>query len=334
MCVMKIFQLARFFALLCFLTVTAVAMAGSLTVTSPTEGAYLGTSNQLKFIIRNATLEVTVRAVVTGPTGSTTIEQRFTPNPEGRIDSQLALNFSSSSPQGAYTIQVTATEPGNTYNTVLLNVNVDVTAPKFLEFSPNQGAFVNGSVPIYVKLDEPNVKEFRVQINNQDIPNNTGGSEEIVNGAFTVNWDTSGIERDGPQTITVRVKDLADNEATQTMNVTLDRVAPVATIVYPRSNSRLNPASTISVVVDIRDFSSSSVDVTGIDVILTRPDGSFIARVPRSSFRSASGNVMRWSGRVRWRAGALTPQVKIRVNTVDKAGNVANMQETLIRIGR
>jgi hypothetical protein len=334
MCVMKIFTTTRFLAIVSCLAVGALAHAGTLTVTSPTEGAHLGTSNQLRFIIRDATLEVTVRAIVTGPGGSTTIEQKFTPNAEGRVDSQLALNFSSSSPEGPYTIRVTATEPGNTYNEVLINVTVDVTPPKFLEFNPNPNSFVRGTVPIFVKLDEPNVKEFRVQINNQDIPNNTGGPDDVVNGTFVVHWDTSGIELDGPQTITIRVKDLADNESTRTINVRLDRVAPIVTIQYPNAATFLRPGATIAVVVDIQDASTSSVDITGIDVVLTRLDGSYLMRVPLMSLRPSGSNVLRWSGRVRWRPGLLPSQFRIRATAVDRAGNVANVQEATLKIGR
>jgi len=317
-------------ATLTFLVALAAlsAIAQTLTVTSPTDGAFVGSSNQVKFLIRNAVLEVTVRVVATGPLGgSTQVEGRFSPNSQGNIDSNLSLTFSASNPEGAYTIVVTATEPGQTYTPVTLSVTLDRTKPKFLQFNPTNNAFVRGPViPISVELDETNVKEWRVQVNSQDIPDNTGTTEE-----FTVNWDTSGIELDGPQSITIRVKDEADNESTQTINVTLDRVSPVLTIQYPQQNTILRKRSTISVVVDLTDLSTQSIDVTGIDVVVKSLDGvTTYLRVAREAVRNSGSSTLRWSGRIRWR-WTLPTEYKIVATARDKAGNVAAIQEVTVR---
>jgi Flp pilus assembly protein TadG len=210
---------------------------------------------------------------------------------------------------------------------VTLNVTLDRTKPKFLQFNPTDNAFVRGPiVPISVEVDEANVREWRVQVNNQDIPNNTGSTQE-----FTVNWDTSGIELDGPQTITVRVKDEADNETTQTISVTLDRVSPVLTIQYPQQNTVIRRRSTVSVVVDLTDLSTQSIDVTGIDVLVKSLDGNTTyLRVARSATRTSGNNTLRWSGRIRWRY-TLPTEYKIVATARDKAGNVAAIQEVTVR---
>ncbi len=307
---------------------TLAAHAQTLTVTAPTEGAFVGSSNQVRFLIRNAVQEVTVRVVATGPGGGTTqVEGRFTPNSEGNIDNNLALTFSASNPEGAYVLVITATEPGRTYTPVTRNVTLDRTKPKFLQVNPTDNAFVRGPlVAIGVELDETNVKEWRVQINNEDIPNNTGSTQ-----AFTVTWDTSGIEEDGSQSITIRVKDQADNESTQTISVTLDRVSPVVAIQYPRLDTNLRRRSTVSVVVDIVDVSTSSIDVTGVDVVVRSLTGSFITRVARSSARTSGSNTLRWSGRIRYRP-SLPNAYKIVATARDKAGNVAATQEVIVRL--
>jgi len=148
------------------------SIAQSFTVTSPTEGAFIGTTNSLHFIVHGATLETTVHATIVGPTGGTTnVEQRFTPNSSGDIDNSLPLNFSPSSPEGAYTITVSASQPGFTYPDVVIHVILDVTKPKILEFNPINNSFVKGPiVPITVKVSEANIKEWKVQVNGQDIP--------------------------------------------------------------------------------------------------------------------------------------------------------------------
>lgn len=320
--------LLRSLLALVVLLAAALASAQTFNVTAPVEGAFLGLNNEVRFLIKGAQQEVRVRVRATGPGGTTEVEGRFTPNADGDIDRSLTLNFSESTPEGAFVIEVTATEPGQTYTPITRNVTVDVTKPKFLTFSPLAGSFVSGIVPIRVVLDEPNVEEWRVQVNNQDIPNNTGTSQ-----SFVVNWDTAGITQDGSHTITIRVRDKADNEATQSINVTLDRVPPVISIQFPRSDSNILPRNDFPVVVDVVDGAQGSVDVTGIDVVLEHPDGRFIARVARTSIRNIGGTV-RWSGRVRHLRSNLPSHFNIVVTAVDRAGNVATPQTVSINLGR
>jgi hypothetical protein len=305
----------------------------TLTVTSPTEGAFIGTNNQLKFIVHGATLEVTVHATIVGPTGGTTnVEQRFTPNASGDIDNSLPLNFSPSSPEGNYTITVSATHPGFTIPDTVIHVVLDVTKPKILEFNPINNSFVKGpTVPITVKVNETNIKEWKVQVNGQDIPNNSGTTVDS-NGRFTVAWDVSGILTDGTQSVSITIKDKADNVSTQNASVTVDRIKPSITIQFPRSDSNIRPGSTISVVIDVQDASTSSVDVTGLDVTLTTIAGQFITRVPRISFSGSGGNTLRWTGRIRGRDIKLPKQFKVVANAIDKAGNVAVTQSTTVTL--
>lgn len=318
---------SRVILVLVAMFIAAIAAAGTLTVTSPTEGAYLGANNSLKFQVTGATLEVTINVNITGPAGTTNIQKRFTPDNEGKINDQIAVNFSQSSPEGAYTITVTATEPGNTYTPVVVNVNVDVTKPKFFDFNPIADSFVKGpNVPIIVQVVDANFKEYRVQVNSQDIPNNTGTTLDPQN-SFTVNWNVDGILQDGPQTITITVKDLADNEETKTLTVTIDRVAPTTTIQYPRADTRVRPHSTIPVTVDVADQSSNSVSVTGIDVVVKDMNNNLLFRVPRTSFLNG-----RWMGRI-LKTTPLPNKFKIVATTTDRAGNVGVPQTTIVTVG-
>lgn len=313
------------------LAITCSGFGQTLNVTSPTEGAFLGQSNQIKFTITGVNVEVLVKARVEGPGGGVTnIEGNFTPNADGKVDNNLGLNFSESAPEGAYKITVTGTRKDTNvvFGTAVINVTVDVQKPKFLQFNPINNAFVRGVVPIVVKVLESNFKDYRVQINNQDIPDNTG--TVLSNGTFTVNWDTSGILKDGSQTISIRLRDEAQNEATQSVSVTIDRIPPSATIVQPLSGVNLRPKSNVSVAVDVQDGSGSNVDVSGVDVVARTMDDAYLGRVSRSSFKSAGSNTMRWSGRLRW-TKSLPKEFKIVVNVRDRAGNVGTQQELVVR---
>jgi len=270
---------------------------------------------------------VTVKAVITGPGGeSSTVHGKFSPNTDGKIDDQLSLDFGSSTVEGAYTIVVSATEPGNTYTSQTLHVKVDVVSPKFLDLSPNANAFVKGIVKIRGTIKETNIKSWEVKVNNQSIPNNTGSTNNVI-----VNWDTSGIERDGVQTITVTAKDQAGNEETKSVSVTLDRTKPVVTIGYPRSDTNIKRGVTIPVLVDITDASTTSVTVYGVDVLATTTDGTYLARVARISYKGVNATTSRWTGRIRADV-SLPKKFKIVVTTIDRAGNQAVKQEVPVTI--
>jgi len=311
--------------LLAILTLLLTALAGAtgtLTVTSPTDGAYLGATNTLSFNVQGATVEVDVTVTITGPTGGVTTigPSPFQPDVNGKIAGTIPVNFSQSSPEGAYTIVV--------YTPVTINVTVDVTKPKFYSFNPIANSYVKGpDVPIIVKVIEANLKVWRVQINSQDIPNNTGTTLDSDN-TFTVHWNVSGILQDGAQTVNIDVKDLAQNDSTQSFTVTIDRVAPTITIEYPRSDTKVRPNSTIAVTVDVSDTQgSNAVDATGVDVVVQNMSGTQIMRVPRVSFSSG-----RWTGRI-LSSVKLPKQFKIVASAVDKAGNVGVPQTTVVTVG-
>ncbi|HRJ26346.1 MAG TPA: hypothetical protein PLO61_02405 [Fimbriimonadaceae bacterium] len=317
--------------LLSFLGVmlAGLAHAGTLTVTAPNNGSFLGRTNAIRFQLKQARVQAKVTAVASlnsNPSQKITVEQNFTPNADGEVDGQLTLNFNEGTPEGEYTITVSVNEPNNSYNTETRNVTVDTTRPVFIEVSPLTGSFVGGTVLIRARINEPNIKEWRVTVNNNNIPNNSGSTSNLE-----VRWDTSGIKNDGPQTITISVKDEADNETSRTVNVTLDRVRPSATILTPNGITPIRQQSNIPVAIDVSDQFERSIDVTGIEVILQTLDGRFIQRVSRVSSRN-NGNATQWSGRIRWNK-SLPTVFRMIVNITDKAGNVAIQQSVVVRYG-
>lgn len=318
------------------LAVMAVAANAQFTiqVTSPLEGAFLGFTNQVKFLIQNATEETTVKVTAAGPGGSTVIEQDFLPNVDNQIDGTINLNFNESSPSGAYTITVEAFDSNFTATPIIRNVTVDVTRPKILEFNPIQNGAVKGPiVPINVKVSEANLKEWRVKVDGNDIPNNTGTTLD-GNSSFQVDWNVTGFLTDGNHTIAITIKDQSNNESTQSFSVRLDRLPPSLTITFPRNDSTVRPNTDFSVIVDVSDPNGGLVDFTGMDVIVRKMDGSFLYRVPRVSFLQTGFGTFRWTGRVRTKSVSLPSQFRIVVSGVDRAGNIAVEQEVTVDTNR
>ena len=310
--------------LLLSLALSAVGFAGNIVVVSPTDNQVLGATNTIKFNITNAVTAVTVSYVLKGPSGVTlSNNQQFTNIVDGKINDSLALNLDKSLPDGAYTLQVTATENNNAYNTPpLVHLTIQLTAPKILDFNPVSGAFVKGVVPISATISTPLMKDYKVQVDGQDIPNNTG-----VTTNFTVKWDTGPLTTDGTHTIQITIRDQALNSSSQNITLTVDRLAPSVTVTYPRSDTQLIPHSTISVVIDIADASAQSVSVTGLDVVAKTTDGKVIVRVPRVSFTGT-----RWTGRIASYV-TLPSNFKLYVDCVDRAGNRAAQQVVALKVG-
>lgn len=320
----------RIFSTIALTLLASLGFAQTLTVNSPSNGDFLGRSNRVGFNVNSANAAVRVSVTLSRPGGpSITVEPAspFQPNQDGNISDSVDLPIAETVPEGEYTITVRAREgqPGQPgyfqYPDVTRTVQVDVRTPRFLEISPNNNSFVKGTVPIRLTVQESNIKEWRVRVNGRDIPNNTGTTNSI-----SVDWDTSSIENDGEQTVTVTVRDLANNEATQSLRVNLDRLAPSTTIRYPQTSTLLVRGQTITILADIRDATPSSVDRTGVDVILKRVDGAFLQRVSLVSFRS-QGNVLQWTGRVSQGRVRFPNRFIVSVRVVDKAGNVAVAQE-------
>jgi hypothetical protein len=85
-------------------------------------------------------------------------------------------------------------------------------------------------------------------------------------------------------------------------------------------------------LVDFVDASSSSIDVTGMDVLFQRLDGTYIGRVARISVAASAANAQRFTGRILWKDGLLPSKFKIVASAVDRAGNVAVPQEVIVQL--
>ena len=307
------------------------AQAGTITVTKPNAGDFLGKTNTVSFNIDSAVTEVTVKVTATqvsDPTLQISTSKKFTPDGFGKVAGSITLNLSSGLPSGPYTVLVEATEAGNFYNSLPpIAVTVDVKDPEFLQFNPINGAFVRDNVNIFSSFLEDNMDEWRVQINGADIPNNTGATNVL-----SVLWNANLEVEDGQKTVNISAKDKAGNTKNQSFSVTLDRVAPTSTILAPTGNETVLPGTRLAVAIDIVDQFAGAVDERTVEVRLEDVSGNFIGRVARRSVRS-SGTTLSWSGRIR-NIGDLPSAFDIVVTATDKAGNRATDQRVRVSRGR
>lgn len=341
-------MLKRVIAFFVLLLAVPFCFAATITVTTPAKGTpadptLVDDSTPISFTLKNmaqseAKIQITVRRNSDNSIFFQNLDAlRVTPgttNDDG--SGTFSLTFSEGTPEVVYKVEVRAVpvQTGvTTYNDDQdLYVKPDLTKPKFLSYTPSDSAFIKGIVKIKVKIQEANLKDWRVQIDNQDIPNNQGTTVD-ANGYFQVSWDTTGIKLDGSKTINLRVRDSAGNEQSKSINVTLDRVPPIITIKSPLNNTHYSPGTNITVTVDIKDASSASTSANGVDVIARRMDGSFIVRAAKIQFQQVDGVTNRWTGRIRWVQGQLPSKFKIEVTAYDKAGNAGTKQTVIVYIG-
>lgn len=326
---MNVMKLTRNAALFATIMGISLSYGSNITVTSPNSGDFLGLNNTVQFNITNASQEVNVRVravQIADPTVQIEVQNDFIPNANGQITGSVNLNFTSGFPNGPYTLTVIPTEPGATFNNVPpIPITVDVVPPKFLNFNPITGGFVRDSVFISAQFLETNMEEWRVKVGGADIPNNTG-----TNNTLGVTWNSDLELTDGSKSIVISAEDLAGNTASQTINVTLDRLPPSSSVLAPTSNDRFFGNARIPVVIDIVDQFANALDERTVDVFIRDTSGAFVTRVARRSVRN-SGNSLTWTGRIR-DASRIPATFDLVVAATDKAGNAAT--EQVVRIER
>ena len=324
------------FLLCAALTLAALAAHAQFTfsVTAPADGTFIGLTTDVKFLITNANEEVTVRVTADGPTGQIVNEEIFTPDRDDEILDKIVLNFNESTPEGEYVLTIEAFDSLHTATPVTRTVTLDARKPRILDSNPVSGGAVKGPVvPITVRVEEANLKQWKVTIDDTDIPNNTGTTLD-GNNSFQVDWNVENSSAEGNHTIAIEIVDKGNNKATRNISVRVDRTAPSISIAFPRSDSQIRANSDFSVIVDIFDSNNGLVDVTGMDIIIRKMDGTYLYRVPRIKFTPTGQGAYRWTGRVRKRSISLPSEFKIVAAGVDRAGNLAVVQEVVINTNR
>jgi hypothetical protein len=303
------------------------AFAQTLTLTSPIDGDFVGTSNTFRFRATGISQQVRVTVKIEknpGGNPSTTLPVvQIEPNAEGNGEGSATWNPGTSFPEGLYDITITSTHGGSPLPTITLQVTLDTTKPEIVDFSPATNSFINASpVMITALIQELNMEEWRVTVNDEDIPNNTGGGNNV-----SVLWDPSNIQQDGEQTIKITAKDLAGNSETKEIKVILDRASPEILVLFPRANQLVVPNGQMGVSFDVIDSAPDSVDIGAIIVDLKTMGGQFIKRVGRISYTERNTTTSRWTGLVRVILPPGVTEFKLVISCVDKAGNPATTQE-------
>lgn len=137
---------------------------------------------------------------------------------------------------GSQTITLTATDRAGNTASAALSVRVDNTKPIAVVTAPASGSFLRSTVNFSFVATDANVATAGLTI---------GTSVIDVTGVSTKAVDTRTLV-DGAYSATLRVVDLAGNNATATASVTIDNAAPSVTFTSPAANANLRGVATIA----------------------------------------------------------------------------------------
>ncbi len=208
-------------------------------ITAPQQGAYSNTP------------QVAVSGTVNEPVASVTVN--------GVPATISGTGFSLPGVQlteGQNTITIEAKDLAGNQGTSTVQVTIDTIAPVIQVASPVQNSFVNTpKITVSGGITELHLAE--VTVNGTQVP--------FASNSFSLS-DCALAE--GSNTITITAKDLANNQSTTTVALTLDSVAPTVTIAAPLSgyltnNAQVSVSGTVSEQDTVVKVNTSTAQVTG-----------------------------------------------------------------------
>ncbi|RKY02763.1 hypothetical protein DRP77_07390, partial [Candidatus Poribacteria bacterium] len=165
--------------------------------------------------------------------------------------------------EGPNTITARATDVVGHEATASVTVIRDTTPPQIRITSPADGSWVNqGTITVTGTVSDANLD--KVYVNDREIP--------VTDGSFSTTVSLA----EGENVITAKATDLAGNEATMSVTVTLDTIPPQIQIISPTDGTWIN-RDVITVTGTVSDANLDRVEVNGVSAVVS--DGTFSAEI-------------------------------------------------------
>ncbi len=167
-------------------------------------------------------------------------------------ENQASFNWNTSAyDDGAYVIELVATDKAGNVNRTSVNVTVDNTPPVVNITSPADGSFVRRNVTVDASVVEANLASLAVRID-----------EGEVSASLPYAWDTLSYP-DGVHVVRVLVSDKSGNSASDTSTVTVDNTLPVVEILAPLDGSYVSGLVAINFTIYDANLHDYIVTVNG-----------------------------------------------------------------------
>jgi RHS repeat-associated protein len=226
------------------LTLNLDTVAPMVTVTTPPEGLI---TNQASQTITGS-LSETATLTING--------QAVTVNPDNSYSFAVTLS------EGQNTFTIDAIDAATNVGSASLTLNLDTVAPVATITTPADGLLTNNPI----QLVTGSVSEAAsLTINGQVVSLNPDNSFSF--GPITLN--------EGANTITAIATDVASNNSTTTVNVSLDTIAPVISVTSPVDGTLTNQ-NQITVVGSLSELGNLNINGQAVSV---NSDGSFSTTV-------------------------------------------------------
>lgn len=169
-------------------------------------------------------------------------------------------------PDGAYTIEATASDAAGNTSTATSGVTIDTTAPALVLVTPADGTALNDDTPAISGTNDANV-DVTVEVTDAN-------GQVVFTGSTTTdamgNWtlDTTQLP-EGAYTVNASSTDDAGNSANQSAGFTIDTTAPTVDITAPADNDVLGSRDVavsgtsepnVSITVELKDDQGAILD--------------------------------------------------------------------------
>lgn len=281
-----------------------------VTINTPADGSIFGTGLAGGVLPMTATVnDLTATTVSSVPAG---LSATLLPG-GGMVSGSVVLS------EGLNPLVVTAEdEAGHLGSSPPIFVILDTTPPTALVATPGDGDHINGVIDFDALVSDvaPGTGIAQVEFSVDGIPS----SPPIMAPPFGTILDTTSLS-EGTHFLSVLATDVAGNSSSDTITVTVDRTAPLITILEPLGGETVDETVFFDAVV-----SSAGAGVRGVRMRVDGAapnivDGSLAFAVPVGSaaVSSLDDTVIRMDG-----------SVLFRVAAVDAAGNESSQEVSVI----
>lgn len=195
-------------------------------------------------------------------------------------------------PEGAYALRVFAEDRAEIRSEAVVAFGIDDTAPVATMTAPQAEAFVGGPtspVAIEGEAGDDHLEGWSLELGSGS-PAATWtpleGSTEPAAGTLLL-WDATSAP-DGPSVLRLSARDLAGNEDSSEVPVTVDNTPPVAEVVSPAAGSFVGDPGPVTGTV-------SDANLLVYTVSVVRPDGVVVAQLAEGDEPVSDGTLAQWT---------------------------------------
>ncbi|GAA1516724.1 Ig-like domain-containing protein [Agromyces terreus] len=218
---------------------------------------------------------------------------------------------------GAYALKINAIDKDGLSANRVVPFVIDNTKPVVTIDAPGAGAFVKGTVPVKVTLDDAHLQSYNLRIDSAGLTY----AYQATNGAqpeFSLNTKTLA---DGVHTLLATATDKAGNKTETKTKITVDNTRPTLDVTSPAEGAVFETSTGVQVDVEASDASGFNAVVVNL-----YKDGTLL----KSLGTQATAGAAAWAGAWTLPASLADGTYTLRVGLNDLAGNNRTVNRSIV----